>query len=376
VLNLSELIALEHTLRNTRVLSVYLDGTARDPAQQRAWRVQLDHRLDDLRAWLTDSPRAECEEFEQCVRLLDQQLRAFTGNVGAHGWATFITADRVHEASLLSVGMPTQAVWSTGISVAPYMRALREIRPVVVLLVDSSRASVYHYRLGTLEHIETVRAHHTVMTPSHMGDAPREGFHSGTRGDTGHDEAQRSLREGTSRMLADAAELAIRVAGTEGWIVTGGIPQVSRQLANRLSSLAPDRVLNVDSLDIHASEADLTEAARAAASTLRNAMDASRIADIVDRGEATGLGALGPAATRRTLDESRARDLYVTHRYLADHAAEAEAAVRSALDQAAQVEEVSGVAAERLDAHGGMAARLRYRLASEGTTPEQPRLPA
>jgi hypothetical protein len=69
------------------------------------------------------------------------------------------------------------------------------------------------------------------------------------------------------------------------------------------------------------------------------------------------------------LDQRRVRDLYITHRYLETHAAEAEGAVRSAIDQAASVEEVSGVAAAQLDAHGGMAARLRYRLASEATAP-------
>ena len=213
MLNFSQLVALEHSLRGTRVLSVYLDGTASDPAQQRAWRVQLDHSLDDLRVWLTGSPHAEREDFEQCVRLLDHELEAFTGNVGAHGWSAFITADRVHKASLLPVAMPTQAVWSTGMSVAPYMRALKEVRPVAVLLVDSKRADIHRYYLGKLEHIDTLRAHHTVMKPSHMGDAPRQGFHPGTRGDTGHDEAQRSLLVGTNRMLADAAECALRVAG-------------------------------------------------------------------------------------------------------------------------------------------------------------------
>jgi len=369
MLNFSQLVALDHSLRGARVLSVYLDGTASDPAQQRTWRVQLDHSLDDLRAWLAGSPHTEREGFERCVRLLDHELEAFTGNVGAHGWAAFITADRVHEASLLPVPMPTQAVWSTGMSVAPYMRALKEIRPVAVVLVDSKRADVHRYYRGMLERIETLHAHHTVMQPAHMGDPPRLGFHSGTRGDTGHDEAQRSLLVGTNRMLADAAECALRVAGAEGWIVAGGIPKVGRQLAERLSSRARGRVLNVESLDIHASEADLAEAARVAASTLRNALDAARIAEIADRGEATGLGALGPAATRQTLDQRRVRELYVTHRYLEDHAAHAEDAVRSAIDQGAVVEEVSGAAAEQLDAHGGMAARLRYRVASDTTAP-------
>ena len=361
MLNSSQLVSLERSLRGKRVLSVYLDGTAKDPAKQRMWRVQLDRSLNDLRTWREASSHSERGELENSLRALEQELAPMTGNVGAPGWAAFITADRVHEASPLPVAMPTQAVWSTGACVAPYMRALKELRPVALVLADSTQAAVYRYHFGKLEHIETVHAHHVVMAPSHMGDTPRSGFHSGTRGATGHDEAQRSLLEGTHRMLAEAAERVMRIAGPEGWMVTGGIAQMSRQLAGKLAAGAPDRVLNAESLDIHASEADLVDAAHEAASTLRNAMDAARIAEIVDRGEATGLGAVGPAATRQTLDQARVRDLYITHRYLEDHAVEAEAAVRSALDQAAAVEEVSGVAAEQLDAHGGMAARLRWK---------------
>ena len=103
------------------------------------------------------------------------------------------------------------------------------------------------------------------------------------------------------------------------------------------------------------------------ASTLRNAVDAARIAEIADSDGATGLGAMGPAATRETLDQRRVRDLYLTHHYLENHAAEAEDAVRSAIDQGAAVEEVSGAAAEALDSRGGMAARLRYRVAHDNT---------
>lgn len=363
MMNFPQLVALAHSLREARVLTVYLDGTATDPAQQRSWRVQLDQSLDNVRTWLDGSEKSEREAFEQCVRILEKELEAFKENVPMPGWAAFIAADRVHEASLLPVAMPTQAVWSTGASVAPYMRALKELRPVVVVHIDSTKADVHRYYLGRLEHITTLRAHHTVMKPSHMGDAPRVGFHGGTRGDTGHDEAQRSLLAGTKRMLSDAAERALRVAEPDGWIVTGGIPQVSLHLAGMLALRAPDRVMHDDSIDIHASKADLAAAARAAGSKLRNAMDMARVSEILDDNNATGLGAMGPAATRETLDQLRVRDLYLTHHYLENHAAEAEAAVRSAIDQGALIEEVSGTAAERLDAHGGIAARLRYRLA-------------
>jgi stalled ribosome rescue protein Dom34 len=68
--------------------------------------------------------------------------------------------------------------------------------------------------------------------------------------------------------------------------------------------------------------------------------------------------------TQWALDQASVRDLYVTRHYLDEHAAEAEDAVRSALDQDASVEEVSGSTAEQLDRAGGVAAGLRFRPAT------------
>ena len=70
---------------------------------------------------------------------------------------------------------------------------------------------------------------------------------------------------------------------------------------------------------------------------------------------------MGPADTRTALLQASVRELYLTHRYLQEHASEAEEAIRAALEQDAEVEEVSGHAAALLDEHGGMAAGLRFR---------------
>ena len=101
--------------------------------------------------------------------------------------------------------------------------------------------------------------------------------------------------------------------------------------------------------------------ARTSASTLRDAFDAKRIEELAGLAAAQGLGVMGPADTRMALSQSSVRELYLTHRYLQDHASEAEEAIRAALDQDATVEEVSGHAATLLDEHGGMAAGLRFR---------------
>ena len=173
-------------------------------------------------------------------------------------------------------------------------------------------------------------------------------------------------------MIAEAAGRARNLAGADGWIVIGGIKRVAARLAQLLAPLAPNRVLQVDSLDVHASEADIAECARSGASALRDAADARRIAEIIDLAGAHGLGMLGPTDAFLALEHSSVRDLYLTHRFLEDHAAEAERAIRAALDQDAFVEEVSGQAAERLNENGGVAVGLRFRNSPEERTAAGP----
>jgi hypothetical protein len=360
-----QLIELHRALKYTRVLSVYVDGTERDPANRHVWRARVTHDLDDLRKWLEGSSHAERTEFEKCAVLLGTRLRHFAGNLRAPGWVAFITAHGASEATPLPVPVRTQTVWSTGISMGPYVRALKEARPVVILLTDSASARLYRYHFGQLSLVESLHAHAEVREPTHMGDAPRQGFHSGTRGMTGSDQAQRSRLQGTDRMLRDAAKRAAAMANGDSWIVVGGIPEMSRRAMSMLPAETLGRTTHEESFDIHSSEAEIVGEARAAVSRLRDAADMARIREIADGVMDTGLGTLGPERTRHALDQKRVRALYFTHRFLDEHPAETEDAVRAAAEQGAIAEEVSGSAAAELDRHGGMAASLRYRIPSE-----------
>ncbi|HSQ30002.1 MAG TPA: hypothetical protein VLN49_09140 [Gemmatimonadaceae bacterium] len=359
----TQLATLLRSLRNERVLTVYLDGTAADPAIQRSWRLQLEHSIADLRTWLADSAKGDREQFEQCVNRLEAQLTEFKAGVGSPGWAAFITADRVHEAHHLPVATPTLAVWSTGPCLAPYVRALKEARAVVVAVADARKAELHRYRAGIADRVETIRAHHVVQETAHMGTSPRQGFHVGTRGSAGRDAAQRSLLAGRDRMISEAASRILELAGGQGWILLGGIRRVVASLSQELEASAPGRVLALPWLDVHAEISEIADGARAGASTLRNAYDAERVADIGNQAAAHALGVVGPAETKAALEQASVRELYLTHRYLEDHAADAEDAVRAAIEQDASVEEVSGEAAGELDALGGIAAGLRFRPA-------------
>jgi hypothetical protein len=252
-------------------------------------------------------------------------------------------------------------MWSQGAWLVPCLAGTREDHAVVAV-ADSRHTSVYAYRNALIERVDRVRAHHEVQNPPlHMGTPSRIGFHPGTHGATGHDAAQRGSLVGRDHMIADAVERVSRLAGDDAWILVGGIKAVRARLLEDLVRVAPDRVLELDSLDVHASDAEIADAARTGASALRDALDSRRIHEIVEAAGPHGLGAVGAEAIKDALDHVCVHQLYLTERYVAEHPIEAETAVRESLDQNARVEEVSGKAAELLDGLGGIAAALRFR---------------
>jgi hypothetical protein len=136
----AQLVTLERSLRDERVLSVYLHGGADDPAARLTWRTDLERSLRDLRRWLVGSSHEEREAFERCVKLLHEMLAPYAAGLSSPGWAAFITDGMVQDAERLPVPMPTMAIWSTGMCVAPYIRALKVTRPLILAVVDARRA--------------------------------------------------------------------------------------------------------------------------------------------------------------------------------------------------------------------------------------------
>jgi hypothetical protein len=368
MLSPNDLMALRRSLRDEHVLSVFVDKSASDPAEQRAWRTALDNRFVALRDELQGSSADEREQFERCVDLAVEALNELRPAGAVAGWAAFVAADGVRELRALTVGAPTSAMWSRGAWLLPCLPDAREDHAVIAL-ADSRHTSIHVYRGGVVELMDGVRAHHEVQNPPlHMGTPSRPGFHPGTHGETGHDAAQRGALAGRDHMIADAVERVLRLAGDDACILVAGIKAVRARLLEDLTAVVHDRVLELESLDVHASAAEIADAVRTGASRLRDALDSRRIHEIVEAAGPHGLGAVGAEATKDALDHSCVRQLYMTGRYIAEHPIEAEVAVRESLDQNARVEEVSGSAAELLDGLGGIAAALRFRPTATGAT--------
>jgi hypothetical protein len=359
MLNYRELIDFERSVRDRTILSVYVNGDVNDPARQRQWQLQLRHAFDDIERWLADAPHADREAFRACRATAAARLESFEATVGAPGWVAFIASGEILFEGTLPVAMPTFAAWSTGACVSPYIRAIKETRPVIVAVVDARKTRLLRYALRETEPIGTVRAHVTVEQMSHMSAPARPGFHTGTRGSTGADEAQRELREGTARMLAEAVQRIEKLAGHGEWIVVGGIHNVASAAVARLSPRLARHAM-ITPLDVHASDAEIADAARRCASTLRNADDLVRVSEALQDAERHARGAAGLVDTRRALEEKRVRELLFTTAFAEHNAADVNAAVRLAFDNGATVEHVSGEAADRLQLAGGIAARLWY----------------
>ena len=358
MMNHLQLVQFERGLRNERVLSVYIHGAAEDPAERFAWRRNLDRSLRELRRGIASSSHGERETFDRSVARLEGLLAPYLTGVPCRGWAAFIGDGVAYSAEKLPVPTPTVATWDMGICIAPYMRAIKATQPVIVAIVDARVARVYRFHLGSLEPVTTIRAHAIIGTPAHMGDTPRAGFHPGVRGETARDVAQRAHAVGTERMLREAA--LVVTARASGPIIVGGIPRIASQFRESLGASTLHQILHLESLGAHATEAEIVELADAGASALRDAADLRAISGIIDA-HGHDRVALGLDATRGALDARAVRELYVTPRFIEGQLAAADAAVRSALDQGATVETVARAVAAQLDAHGGVAARLRFR---------------
>lgn len=361
MLTYAELVELDRSLRGSSVLSVYVDGRVVDPAQRSVWRRKLENDLTAIRESLEHAPHEVREAFEHCVRYLHEQLATVPGMVGASGWVAFITEQGVRYAEPVPAPVPSVTVWGTGIRAAPYIRALKQQRPVIVAMVDHRLAHLYRYRAGTLEMLETLRAHAHVGPIERMQGAAPSPFHPGVRGTTGADEADRVLRRGLDQLLAQLADRLVELAGDDGWIIIGGAPQPAAAAARALPSRLAARTQVMPSLHLGSTDAEIARGASRGASMLRGARDREHVAELIERAGADGLSTIGAETTLRALHERAVEALFLSERFVETHTDEAEAVIKEAFDQRAYIEAVTGTAAKRLDADArGIAARLRF----------------
>lgn len=362
MLTKTTLAELYRDLRDQRVLSIYVHGEGTDPAKRRAWRTRLENHLGEVRRSVGESgPEGESGELEAAARHLLSELDRYPAFLPGRGWVGFATPARAWHTETVPVPMPDLVRWEQGIRAAPYVRALKQARPVVVVLVDRRRGRIFTYQQGELAETDDVIADRDIGDLSDSNLSKRGTVYSGTRGKTAEDEAQRLVEVNAERMVKFAVERVVERAGFDGLVVVGGVPETAVQLLNLLPRGLRERAVEVQGLHLEMSDAEVKRKAEQAASDLTRALQEKLAAEVVDLARSGGRGVLGEEGTAQALRERRVETLVLSRSFIAREPDRADHLVGTAFEQGAEVEELSGPGADRLDAEGGgVGARLRW----------------
>jgi hypothetical protein len=361
------LMDLFRQLRDQKVLSVYLDAEQNNPAERNKWRVRLEHEMS--RKLRETSDLAERGRLEQAWRQLQDKLSGYDAFLPEKGWVGFATPDSVWYAENVSAPMPTGVYWEEGARVAPYVRALKQQRAVMVLLLDTRRARIFRYHNGDAVELADERADTWLGDLADVSQSKRGATHTGMRGETATDTAQRALDLSADRMVKDTIEEVVQKIGNDGFLVLGGVTEAVARVWHLLPKGLERRTIEMSSLHVDMTPHEVRASAQEAATLLTERMQTELLHDVIETSGGEGRGCLGPAETIQALAEMRVDTLLLSRDLMQRDPDLADRCVGQALAQDAGVEEVSGEAQARLDEGGGMAARLRYRVRKDGRRP-------
>lgn len=361
MLTSAELHQLVQELAGTRVLSVYLDTRVTDPAMRNAWRPTLTTGLREARGRITDD--AERDEFDRAAAFLDDTDPAPGGAWGAPGWVAIATAEELHHVADLPVQPSRLITWRDGPVVSPYLRALKQGRPVIVAVVESRGATLYRYAWEKLEELEELSVPLQDISGVERITSPGSNAASvpAARGATGTDAPQQQQAAAFQRLANSLAERIEQLAGETSWILIGGTTEWAGLAGAALPRYLEARTLVSAALDHDASTDEIERAAKSAATELRAAEGGLLVDQFVEGAGGYGRAAAGVPAVQRALLVEAVDLLLLSPDFIGAHERDAENMVRAALGTGADVEVPSGSAAERLDqAAEGIAARLRF----------------
>jgi hypothetical protein len=356
-----ELVALFKELRNSKVLSVYLDGNVRDFSERNTWRRRLENEGARIRKSLEGAGEEDQGEFRLAWEHILSALEGFVAFLPDKGWAGFATASRLVHAAPLHVPLPDLVRWKEGMSAAPYVRALKQDRVVITVLLDARKARILELRDGVVSETESFRADTFLGDMTDENVSKRATTHTGVRGETSTDAARKSLEASAAKLAREVVDQVRNRVGKDGLLVLGGSAEAVAGLESHLPRDIADRCTQSPSMTFYMTDAELTRELEGAASELTRRAQASLLFEVENEAARGGRGALGRLAVGEALRDRRVDTLLLSHGFIVSSPDDADELVGAAFEEGGYVEELSGDGAARLDALGeGVAARLRY----------------
>lgn len=357
------LLESHRELANAPVLSVYVDGNQHDPAERSTWRLQLEHGLAEARRSLAAAGPEEIASFDAAARWVEHELKGFDAFLPDKAFVAFATADRLAYGETVSVRMPNLVRWARGIAVTPYVRGLKQERPVVVTLLDSQRARVFLYQDGAVRETDDLRADTFVGDLTDSGASNRGAVVTGQRGETSTDAGRRYLQVAAERLVKELARVVAQRAGDHGFVVVGGTAEMETWLRDALPRGLDGRVSIEPSLQVEMTESEVREAVGASASEFTRRWQMELVQLLFDQARAGLRATMVDRDTERAIEELRVDSLLLSRTRTRTDPVDADCMIGMAFAGRAHVEEVAGAAGELLDREWeGIASRLRFRI--------------
>jgi hypothetical protein len=360
--------------RSERVLSVYIDGGESDPAERRHWRVVLRQGINREREALARATREERAAFERCVAAVEARVPAGDEMPGVPALACFCGAT----GELLSAPLPTRVdtsvAWRDAPRLLPFLAAHAAAPPSLVVMIDRHGASISRIVDGALQAAELFAPDALLEVGPHMGDAPRIGFHGGTRGETQTDAMQRQMREVRDRLVARVVHRLAAIADGGSFVAVGGAAEATARVMAELPPSLAGRAALVSELHKQAPAAAIPALVREALAPLIAGWQRQQVGELQRRAHTNGHAAFGVEALAVAAELGAIEELIVSAAVCQERAAEVEPMVQKALLDGASVEVATPAAAAALDEEsGGIAAKLRFALAGMGAEGAAPR---
>lgn len=345
--------------RDEPVLSVYLEARPADPAARRRQGVHLQQQVTAVRASLADASSDERALFERLMQMVLDRVPD-EGAGGGGSWACFASGDGSVLELVLPPGVETSVSWGKGPTVVQFVR-VAEPEVALVAQVDREHVRLTRWEAGECETLLSLDAAPAEDTGTHMSAAPRVGFHSGTRGRPGADDAQRQRREESERLLHALVKKLSSLPGPALPVVVGGAPESVAHLMKALPAAVEARTAHAESLRM-ALPAESALVVRSTLRALQVRRMGARAEELHDEAQANGLATTGLEHASRAAAQGAIAELIFSDHAWRAHPQEIEVLVQQALDDGATVAWApSEEGRARLDGEAdGLVAGLRF----------------
>jgi hypothetical protein len=329
------------------------------------WRIWLKNALRELQ-----SQHPEDETFDALRRRCEAQLEQHRGH--AKGLALFLTpkSEQVFE---LPVPLAENAVAYGRASLAPLLFAMDEYERTLIVVVDQERARFISgymggaHREGT--HVNDVEAYdfrHKDQMPTGRNQGER------TTGGSNRDAFEATLGDHLRRFYQEVADQVRQIVADKDIhrIILGGPAESAHALRREMHESLARQVVAIVPIPQWQDDGAVMRLALPAALEVEHSQEEALVDEVIGFAKSGSRGALGLVAVEDCLARQQV-ELLILPWPLAD-AALRDRLPLAALAAGAKIEFVSGAAAERVNAEGGVAARLFYTLRPEFGEPALP----